>query len=285
MKITKVLNNCVVLAEDEERHEVIAMGNAIGFHYKKGDMVGEDEIDKIYILSNKLLRQNFVRLLEQIPKQYFDISLHIIEYAQAQIQDKLNDSIYVALTDHIHFAASRYQENIKIQNRLNWEIKKFYPREYAIGTYALDYINKQLEIELWEEEASNIALHIVNSEKDNGQMEDTVKMMNTVKDILSIISYHFKMQLDDRSVNYHRLITHLLFFVQRLMEGSLLEDEDDFLYQQIKVKYKKELACALRIQDYVETHFKRNISRDELVYLTIHIQRIASRSTQPQAAT
>ncbi len=35
MKIVKILNNCVVLAEANGQ-EYVVMGNALGFHYKKG---------------------------------------------------------------------------------------------------------------------------------------------------------------------------------------------------------------------------------------------------------
>ena len=39
MKITRVINNNVVAAVDDESHELVLMGNGIGFGKKLGDEV------------------------------------------------------------------------------------------------------------------------------------------------------------------------------------------------------------------------------------------------------
>ena len=53
---------------------------------------------------------------------------------------KLNQSIYVTLTDHINFAIERVSQGIEPQNALLWEIKRFYPQEFQLGIYALELI-------------------------------------------------------------------------------------------------------------------------------------------------
>lgn len=37
-------------------------------------------------------------------------------------------------------ATKRFKEHLTIQNRLLWEVKKFYPEEFSIGMHALDLI-------------------------------------------------------------------------------------------------------------------------------------------------
>ena len=39
---------------------------------------------------------------------------------------------------HNSFAIERYNKNVSLQNRLLWEVKKFYPEEFKIGLYAVD---------------------------------------------------------------------------------------------------------------------------------------------------
>lgn len=64
-------------------------------------------------------------LLSDIPIEYVDCSDEIIRYAQTILGSKLHDSIYISLTDHIHFAIERYRQGIEIRNAILWEIKSY----------------------------------------------------------------------------------------------------------------------------------------------------------------
>lgn len=46
------------------------------------------------------------------------------------------------------------------------EIKRFYPKEYKIGKYAVGLIRDKLNIDLIKDEVGFIALHIVNAQLD-----------------------------------------------------------------------------------------------------------------------
>lgn len=88
-----------------------------------------------------------------MPLEHVKVSSDIITYAKENLKLKLNQSIYVTLTDHINFAITRYQQGIKPQNALLWEIKRFYSREYELGMYAVKTIEEKLRIRLPEDEA------------------------------------------------------------------------------------------------------------------------------------
>ena len=94
---------------------------------------------------------------------YSSIQFNTVEYAKNLLNIQFNDFIYVTLTDHLNFAIQRHRENISYVNALHWEIKKFYPKEYGIGLKALEFINDELGIKFSEDEAANIALHLVNA--------------------------------------------------------------------------------------------------------------------------
>ena len=48
MKVKKVFNNNILLAEDEQMLETVLMGKGIGFAMKPGDTPDESKIDKIF---------------------------------------------------------------------------------------------------------------------------------------------------------------------------------------------------------------------------------------------
>ena len=274
MNVIKVLNNSLILAENEEQKEIIVMGKGLGFNSKIGDSLDVDKIEKIFILKDETSIKEYVRLIEATPSEYIEVTNYIIEYANKKLKGKLSDQIFIILVDHISYALERYEKNIIIQNRLIWEVKKFYPKEFEIGLDAVKYINKTLRIDLPEEEAANIAFHLVNAQTDEQEMQNTLLTIKMLKDIFNIIQYNFGIEIDKNSLNYSRFLTHLQFFVQRLLDERMVESKDKFIFDQITKSYPEELKCARLIGNYIKTTLNKEISYEELLYLTIHIVRI-----------
>ncbi|KMN68724.1 antitermination protein BlgG, partial [Bacillus sp. LK10] len=189
-----------------------------------------------------------------------------------------NEHLYISLTDHLFMATKRFKEHLTIQNRLLWEVKKFYPEEFSIGMHALDLIKKQLGIQLPEEEAANIAFHLVNAQQTEDNLNQIVMMTNMVKDILNIIKMHYKIDIPTDTINYSRFLTHLQFFVQRLLENKMLETDDHDLIDQIMRKYPEEVKCVEKIEKYIKTNVDYTISNDEKMYLIIHVNRVVLRN-------
>ncbi|WP_026693069.1 BglG family transcription antiterminator LicT [Peribacillus kribbensis] len=276
MKIAKVINNNVVSVLDDQNKELVLMGRGIAFQKKSGDLVDETRIEKIFRLDNRDMSEKFKMLLYDIPLEYMEVSEEIIQYAKESLGKKLNDSIYVALTDHINFAIERSKTGMQITNALLWEIKRIYKEEYSIGKAALNKIDRKLGISLPEDEAGFIAMHIVNAEL-NEEMPNVVNMTNLIQDILNIVKYHFKIEINEESLNYFRFLTHLRFFAQRLFSNINLESQDDFLYEMVKEKHKETFLCTRKIQEYIEKTYNQELTKEEMGYLTIHIERVVKR--------
>uniref|UniRef100_UPI0028EAA776 PRD domain-containing protein n=3 Tax=Paenibacillus TaxID=44249 RepID=UPI0028EAA776 len=217
-------------------------------------------------------------LMKETPKEYLILADEIISHAKHTLSRHLSDHLYVALTDHLYMAMKRFKDNMTIQNRMLWEVKKFYPQEFSIGLHGLSLIQKQLGLSLPEEEAANIAFHLVNAQQNDDNMNQVMMMTNTVKDVLNIIKIHYHVELDTHSINYSRFLTHLQFFIQRLFEHKTLNTQDHELFEQIANKYPQEEACVLLIKDYIEARFEHTISNEEMMYLIIHINRVMSRN-------
>lgn len=275
MEIIKVMNNSLVFAKDDNNDEIVVMGKGIGFMKKPGDSVDSSKVEKIFTLKNDESKKKYFRNMEDISSEYIDITNHIVKYATDILKCKLNDNIFISLIDHISFAIERYNKNVSLQNRLLWEVKKFYPEEFKIGLYAVDKINAIFNINLPEEEAGNIAFHIVNAQTENAEMQNTMLMIKMMKDILNIIKYDLKINLDKESLSYSRFITHLQFFLQRVIEGKVADSKNSFIFEQVEIQYPEKVKCARNIKSYVEKLLNVEIGDDEILYLSMHIIRVS----------
>lgn len=275
MEIVKVMNNSLVFVKNDDNDEIIVMGKGIGFMKKPGESVDSSKIEKIFTLKDGESKKNYFRAMEDINSEYVDITNDIVKYASDTLKCKLNDNVFISLIDHIAFAIERFNKNISLQNRLLWEVKKFYPNEFKVGIYAVDKINDVLGIKLPEEEAGNIAFHIVNAETENVEMENTILMIKMMKDILNIIKYDLNVYLDKESLNYSRFITHLQFFLQRVIEGKVADSKNGFILEQVESQYPEKVNCAKSIKNYVEKILNIDVGDDEILYLAMHIIRVS----------
>ncbi|WP_392559634.1 PRD domain-containing protein [Orbus mooreae] len=201
MKVHKILNNNVIVTLNNSGKELIVMGRGVGFKKKEGDTIDESLIEKQFSLSNQETFPKFAELLSEIPIEIITVSEIIINYAKTIVGEKLQDSIYISLTDHIHFAIERHKQGFDIPNGFLWEIKKFYPKEFKIGEYALNVIKQRLNIELPEDEAGFITFHIINAQL-NDTMPNIMTMTKIMREILNIVKYHFKFEYDEESLTY-----------------------------------------------------------------------------------
>lgn len=274
VKILKVVNNNIVISKNLNNQEIVVMGKGIGFKRKPGDLLTEASIEKIYIISDELSMNKLTQLLTEIPLEHIQVSNEIISFAKVSLGKKLSDKIYLTLADHIHYAIERYENKIPLKNALLWEIKRFYNHEFLIGKEALALIEQRLNVVLPEDEAGFIALHIVNAVLDMDKVSRVSEMTEVIQNILNIVKYHFRIELDEYSLNYERFVTHLKFFVQRIFSDIKLEEDDESFIFILKEKYKEEYECTLKIRDYIMKEFGRDLEENELIYLTIHIRRI-----------
>ncbi|MEH7224078.1 PRD domain-containing protein [Bacillus sp. JJ1566] len=285
MKIEKVLNNNVVMCRNELNQEIVAMGKGLAFQRKAGDIIDDSKIEKTFILQKHGISEKIAKLLEDTSELYLNISSKILDYAKTQLPYKLDDYLYVALTDHLSFAISRHKQGIQLKNALLWEIRKYYKTEFQIALNALDMIEKETGIRLDEDEAASIALHLVNGQLSGDNMAAAIQITQMVNDILNIVKYHFKMELDETSLNYERFLTHLRFFGMRYMRKEKSMDSiDDFFHEQIKHKYSDAYKCTQKIATYLSKEFGWEISKEEEVYLTVHIHRVTNRHLLNQKA-
>ena len=257
MKVHKILNNNVIVTLDDKGKELILTGRGIGFKKREGDLIDINLIEKQFSLDNKDILPKFNELLSEIPLEVLTTSQIIINHAKEFMESKLQDSIYISLTDHIHFAIERHKQGFDIPNGFLWEIKKFYPKEFQIGLYALSVIKKRLGIELPEDEAGFITF-----------------MTKIMREILNIVKYHFRIEYDEDCLSYQRFVTHLKFFAQRILSKGTQTQQDSSLYEIVRQKYDQAYLCTKQIDLHLIQQYQHPLTDDESLYLTIHIERL-----------
>ena len=273
--IEKVINNNIISAYEKSGAEVIVMGRGIGFKKKQGEVIPADQISKIFRIKSRTLAEQFKELLANMPLERVRISDEIISHAKDHLKLKLNQSIYVTLTDHINFAIERVSQGIEPQNALLWEIKRFYPQEFQLGIYALELIQDRLDILLPEDEAGFIALHFVNAEYGT-DIRDAVKFPDQMQAIVDIVERDLGILLDESSLHYERFMTHIKFLIQRIYRKELLSSEDRELSLLMQRKYPREYQCSVKVAEYIMQATGSRLSEEEIMYLSVHIRRVST---------
>ncbi|KAB8313650.1 PRD domain-containing protein [Erwinia endophytica] len=273
MKITKVLNNNVVIVHDAQGKEQVVMGCGLAFQKRAGDVVDPEQVEKIFALQNCELTGRLAELLSEIPLEVVTTSEYIIALAQKEFAGNLHESLAIALTDHLNFALQRQRENIPLHNVLHWEIRTLYPREYALGLRALDIIEKRLGIRLEQDEAGFIALHLVNAQLQSN-MPEVLHITGFMQQILDIVRYQLNIEYQPDSLSYNRFVTHLKFFAQRMLGKKGVFSDDESLHDIVRNRYPQAYRCVEKIDSHVTKTWSYTLGTEERMFLTIHIERV-----------
>lgn len=174
MTIEKVINNNIVISRDEHQNELILMGRGLGFKAKRGAVIDMTKVEKIFRADSSEKLQQLSVLLNDITLEELEAATQIIAYAKQILGECLSENELIALSDHIHNAIERQKSGITLKNDLLWDIKRFYSKEFAVGQQALTLIKEKTGVELTENEAGFIALHLVEANMEKRSMMLTV---------------------------------------------------------------------------------------------------------------
>jgi beta-glucoside operon transcriptional antiterminator len=271
--IKKVLNSSVVLVEDERGVERVLLGKGIGYGQKAGSRMAASEGERVFVSLDDADHRNLVELLAQIPAEFIDLTRSIVAEAEKEGLS-LDPHIYLALTDHLHFAVERKRRGLKIVNRLAWEMRTVYPKHYAVGVKALVAMQDRLGVALPDDEAANIAFHLTNAEVGREGV-DSLRVVQLIREITTIVSHTSSIQLNREDLHSARFIAHLQYLVERFFTDRLLRSEDDFLFRSLSERYPRAVASAERVRVFVQGKHGVALPNEEVAFLALHIARAA----------
>lgn len=278
LKVKKVFNNNILLAEDDALLEMILMGKGIGFGLKQGDRPDEEKIEKVFKIDSAENQDRFVKLVNDIPASHLDLTQKVLDLAEQELHTEFDDTVFVGLADHLSFAIKRLKEHDELKNALIWEIKKFYRKEFIVAQKAAKLIEYYEAIQIPEDEICFIAMHFVNGQQSGEGVRNAAIATSVIQDILNIVKFHFKIDLDEESINYSRFITHIRFFLHRTHHSEGLKKDE--LFEQVKHKYPETYECVERVKVYLEVKLNIILSYEEMLYFMLHIRRLTERESQ-----
>ena len=272
MKVLKSINNNVVSCVDQNGQELIAMGRGLGFSLHTGDELDESKAEKLFRMQSPDEVRRLTDLFSTLPAKQIELCSRIVDRATEDLGRELCPSVYLTLTDHICFAIERQHKGTVFQNTLLAEVRTFYPQEYTLGKYALELLEKELDIHFPDDEAANIALHLVNAEYENS-IRDTLRITQTLHDVLTTLSGWPQLQLDEESGFYDEFTVHLKFLVFRAFSGQPQHQKDPDFVEAVRQCYPDEFRCARQIVDGLGRRSGTKLPAEEEAYLAASLHR------------
>lgn len=269
-KIKKILNNNVVLAT-RGFEEVVVVGLGLGHNLKPKDVIPQNMIEKVF----ELKREDFYKMLslaQEIDEDTFNIAYYIIKRNEQIFGMPLDNHAYLVLIDHINFAIERHQSGQEIQNLLIEDLRLMYPEELKMATGILLDVNGTFKVNLPEDEAGFLVMHIINGV--NPDLENKSALMtDLVLDSLNVIRDFYLVSLKPEELSTQRIMVHIKLLVQRIITGTQVDFKERVLYNVFE-DFPKAYTCASSVQKFIEERLKEKINQQEMVYLTIHLNRL-----------
>ncbi|MGB4589213.1 MAG: PRD domain-containing protein [Clostridiaceae bacterium] len=275
MEIIKVFNNNIVATKSDTGEELILTGSGLGFQKKIGDPVDMVRIEKIYEVMD-VNRDRFYKVLKDTPVELIDASQKIRDRVKEDLNIVLGINVLLGLIDHISYAIERKKSNLEIPNLMLDEIKSLYQDEFKLGKEGVDIIEEATGVRLSEHEAGYITMHIVNASLGENK-ESISKIFLFTSGIVEIIEDVFDIDFDDDKISLARLNSHLKFLAKRIIQKKpdSKDNVEDF-YDMFMKKDKRFKNVIKKIKPFVLKSFDYELSRQECVYLMVHINKVVS---------
>lgn len=278
MRILKKINNNVALAKDGNGREIVVFGKGVGFPampYELDDLSG---IQRTFYD----IKSSYLSSIGNLPEDLILLAADIVEMAKVELDCSINPNLPFTLADHLNFAIERFESGMKVKTPLAYDVAHFYPTETELGREALEMIQERLGISLPDDEAINIALHLVNGELENNDMHSTLLATQIVSDVTAIVEGMLHVTLDTSSFNYSRFVLHLRYLIQRLQQDKQESSGMSSTLRQLSVEHPDIYRCTLRIVRYFENEWQWQCNQDEMLYLMVHINRVKERTSYNQ---
>lgn len=271
-KILKVLNNNGILVMDlDNKQEYIFLGKGVGFGKKVNQNVNTIENAKAYRFTEEQSRQDSIHTIKSISPVFIEIAGNIIEEAERKF-GSVDNNILLALADHIAFAIKRMQEGVELKNPFAKEIKVLFEEEYSVAKMGKEFIKEKIGIEINDDEVGYITLH-VHTALTREHVVQSMDIARMIQEGIQKIETELGTMLDDETISYTRLLTHMKFMILRVINGEKLHlDMTSYVLDNFPASFE----LAKRICKEFENMTKKPFPDIEISYFAIHIERVKS---------
>lgn len=268
MYLIKALNNNTALVKDGSQ-ECIVMGKGIAYNKKEKDTIAQNKIEKKYVLQNT----SYEKIMQNLSVEDLELANQIIKNAENELGYTFNDSILLALADHLSLALKRAKEKLYFGTPLEWDIKLIYPNEYRYAQKCVKQLNEMTNLDIPEQEASFIALHFINASANGKDMDETVMTTKIIQNILNIVRRYYRKDFEESNFDVSRFIVHIRYFVRRQINGDAI-NADTSIAKLVAERYPQDYKCAKMITQFLTKEYGWEVSTSEELYLTLHLNRM-----------
>lgn len=275
-RVIRVLNNNAAVAT-QDRDELVIMGLAIGHGTKRGDVIPDERVERVFVPEPSQPAERLASFLAGLPIESLELADLVCEKARVRLGIAPSQTLVIALADHISFAARRQLEGLEIHYPLEWEITQLYPVHLEIGRLALELVHARTGIALPAGEAVAVAMHFVNAEVVNSsplQSAAQRRRLLLIRQIFDTIDSSFDVEVDRESMSAARLVTHLRYVFARVDQKAQISNAPKQLIGTISDEMAQEVACARHIAYLLEMALDSGITEDEVAFIAIHVGRL-----------
>ncbi|WP_091356973.1 PRD domain-containing protein [Microbacterium sp. LKL04] len=276
--VHKVLNNNVVISLDEQGRERVLMGRGLGFQLKPTDSLDPAKVEKTFILDAGEDGERERRMLTDTPYPIIEAVSRAVDQAERTLGHHLGRRLTVAVIDHVQFVLERLDKGIRIPTANMPELRVLHPAEFAAAAAMAASISEALGTELPAEEAVFLTMHLLNATRDepNGT---AALLFRRVQHVVLTVENGLGVKLDVESPDYARFVLHIQFLLQRLVSRSMLRSADSSFFEFAKHSYPRSYAIAQEVKAYVRAATESELTDEELLYVIVHVERLASQVT------
>lgn len=272
-QVLRVIGNNVVMVQGGKKSkEYVIIGKGIGFAVKDSGVIDANDprLEKLFRLEDREEWSQYQILLEDIDPKVMKITDDIIADIAREFPGKLNDKIYLALPSHIQFTIFRLRGGMDIVNPFLEETRMTFPKEFEIAYKAAEKISAEFGMKIPEDEVGFLTYHVYSA-VSNVPVGQLVKASNIVSELMDMIRNERNIMFEQGSMNHVRLMVHLRFSIERILQGSLI---DNPFVKHIKKEYKDEYKLAQKMGRIMQEKLGVDVPEEEICFLAMHLRRL-----------
>lgn len=270
--VIKVFNNNIILVRDKGVEKVL-FGKGLGFGKKFGETLNAGlTVEKLFKIENEDNQRNMNEVISRVDAEFFALCEEAIVDISEELGEELNESIHIGLVDHLFYAIKRIENNEEMENPFLVEIQTLYRKEFELAVKLAEKITNGVNVKIPDGEIGFIALHI-HSSRNNGKLSNTIKYSFLSNAIVEYVESKLSIKIDRQSLDYARFLTHIRFAVERILIDHHIKND---LISVIKKQYKISYEVAKEASKILENGLDKKVSKDEIAYLAMHIERFKS---------
>ena len=275
MRAIRKINNNAAVCVDGKGRELVALGQGIGFGTLPREVALADITRTFYSVDTR-----YLDIIGEIDGEVLEFSAQLADLCRATLSYELSPNLPITLADHIGFMIERANRHMMVPMPLAYEVQHAHPAEYRLGQMAVRGAQKTFGVRLPRQEASGIALSIVNSAvtKSDRSVHRDGDIEFLITGITRIVEEEMGVSVDRDSFDFARFATHVRYLLDRVSSGEPLETQNTELYHEVSESYPKASACADRASALIEERFAAApLTDEEKLYLMLHVNRISER--------